>query len=324
MEDERSDFHGADTSLSEGMYTMDFVAIDVETANADLASICQIGLVKCANGALAEEWKTYVDPEDYFDGMNVSIHGIDEVVVSGAPKFPELAETLRSYLEGPVVVCHTHFDRLAMHRAAERYDLNSFKTTWLDSARVARRTWKDCAWKGYGLHDVCKMLGYEFRHHDALEDAKAAAHILLCAIKETGLEVDDWLRRVEAPIDPSSTNNSCSTITREGNPEGDLHGEVLVFTGTLSKPRQEAADWAARIGCKVAAGVTKNTTILVVGDQDITKLAGHQKSSKHRKAEELIAKGIPIRILRESDFLMLGIKVVEEPNFLRDVEKNDP
>jgi DNA polymerase III subunit epsilon len=42
--------------------------------------------------------------------------------------------------------------------------------------------------------------------------------------------------------------------------------------------------------------------MLVVGDQDIAKLAGHEKSSKHRKAEELIAKGTPIRILKESDF----------------------
>lgn len=42
--------------------------------------------------------------------------------------------------------------------------------------------------------------------------------------------------------------------------------------------------------------------MLVVGDQDVTKLAGHEKSSKHRKAEELISKGAPIRIIRESDF----------------------
>jgi DNA polymerase-3 subunit epsilon len=35
---------------------------------------------------------------------------------------------------------------------------------------------------------------------------------------------------------------------------------------------------------------------------DVTRLAGHEKSSKHRKAEELITKGFPIRIIRETDF----------------------
>jgi DNA polymerase III subunit epsilon len=62
---------------------MDFVAIDVETANADMASICQIGIATFENGALAGEWKTYVDAQDHFDGINESIHGIDESTVAG-------------------------------------------------------------------------------------------------------------------------------------------------------------------------------------------------------------------------------------------------
>jgi DNA polymerase-3 subunit epsilon len=82
---------------------MNFTAIDVETANANMASICQIGLAKYVSGHLAHEWKTYVDPEDYFDGMNVAIHGIDESTVEGAPTFPELNDTLRSYLENSLV-----------------------------------------------------------------------------------------------------------------------------------------------------------------------------------------------------------------------------
>jgi DNA polymerase-3 subunit epsilon len=78
-----------------------------------------------------------------------------------------------------------------------------------------------------------------------------------------------------------------------------------VFTGALETPRREAANMAARVGCRVDAGVTKHTTILVVGDQDVKKLTGHEKSSKHRKAEVLISSGQPIRILRETDFKQL-------------------
>ena len=280
---------------------MNFIAIDVETANADMASICQIGLAKYENGVLADEWKSYVDPEDYFDGINISIHGIDESTVKGAPTFPKLADTLRSYLENSVMVCHTHFDRVAVNQAAQRYDIIIPKCTWLDSARVARRAWTECAWKGYGLYDVCKMLGHEFKHHDALEDAKAAANILLAASCKTGLDIDSWLKRIHQPIDPAAIGSG-SAINRDGNPEGALFGEVLVFTGALEISRREAADLAATIGCQVAPSVTKKTTMLVVGDQDIKMPAGHEKSSKHRKAEGLIAKGVSIRILKESDF----------------------
>ena len=62
------------------MSTDSFVAIDVETANADLASICQIGLVTFADGQIVSEWQSLIDPEDEFNEINISIHG------TGLPK----------------------------------------------------------------------------------------------------------------------------------------------------------------------------------------------------------------------------------------------
>ena len=50
---------------------MNFLAFDVETANEDLASICQMGLVEHDGITVVREWKSYVDPEDYFNGINV-------------------------------------------------------------------------------------------------------------------------------------------------------------------------------------------------------------------------------------------------------------
>lgn len=280
---------------------MDFIAIDVETANADMASICQVGLASYAGGVLVEEWKSYLNPDDYFDPLNVSIHGIDEETVKGAPRFPEIAEAVFSRLDKQVAVCHTHFDRVAVHQGFNRHNLRSPDCVWLDSARVTRRTWTEFASRGYGLQNVCKFLGYEYAHHDALEDAKAAGYILMAAIKITGLSLEEWLHKVERPIGSLSSTG----IERQGNPDGPLYGEVMVFTGALKIPRREAADLADSIGCQVAEGVTKMMTILVVGDQDVKRLAGHEKSAKHRKAEKLIAEGQSIRILRESDFVEL-------------------
>ena len=51
-----------------------FSAVDVETANADRASICQIGVVHVRNGEIHDEWQTVLDPEDWFDDWNVMIH----------------------------------------------------------------------------------------------------------------------------------------------------------------------------------------------------------------------------------------------------------
>jgi DNA polymerase III subunit epsilon len=82
-------------------------------------------------------------------------------------------------------------------------------------------------------------------------------------------------------------------------------GERLVFTGALQVTRGEAADIAHVAGAALEPGITKKTTMLVVGDQDLDKLNGHEKSSKHRKAEQLLEKGQPIRIVGEADFMAM-------------------
>jgi DNA polymerase-3 subunit epsilon len=275
-----------------------FVVIDFETANSDLASICQVGCLSFENGTPKDPWVTLVNPEDYFDGINVSIHGIDEEKVRTSPNWAKIYPDVSSRLNGNIVVSHTSFDRVALSRACEKNDLPICECHWLDSAKVVRRTWPRFARSGYGLKNVAEHFGIQYRPHDALEDARCAGEILTRAMAESGLGIEQWVSRVKHPI--FSANGG--PITRKGNPEGPLHGEVLVFTGMLSLPRHEAADLAAAAGCEVASGVTKLTTLLVVGDQDVRHLAGHLKSGKHRKAEELIKQGQPIRILTESDF----------------------
>ena len=204
---------------------MKFVAVDVETANPDLASICSIGAATFENGTLVSEWYTLVDPRDYFYQVNVAIHGIDEDMVRGAPTYEEVTARIDQLFRDMVVVSHTHFDRVAIRQASERRSVERPRCRWLDSAMVARRTWKECARSGYGLADVCNRIGYEFQHHNALEDAKAAGHVLMAAMAKTGLDLDGMLQRVLKPIAKPSgpkarPSGPRATVKREGNPDG--------------------------------------------------------------------------------------------------------
>ena len=278
-----------------------FVAIDFETANADLASICQVGVVTFENGTVVEGWGSLVNPQDYFDWINIDIHGIDEAAVKDAPTFQQIYGDILNRLQGNVVVSHTSFDRAALFQSIAKHNLSGIPCQWLDSARVVRRAWAQWSRKGYGLTNVCGQLGITYIPHNAIEDARAAGEVLLRAIATSGIGLSGWVSRIHQPIDPSSAE----PIAMDGNPDGVLAGEEIAFTGALALPRREAALLAAKAGCNVVAGVRKTTTLLVVGDQDVQKLAGHEKSSKHRKAEDLIAKGHNIRILRETDFLRL-------------------
>ncbi len=283
-----------------------FNVIDVETANADRSSICQIGIVHVREGEIEDRWQTLVNPEDWFDPWNVSIHGIDEDDVRDGPTLPEVRAELRARLRGSVLVSHTSFDRVAFERAMTRYDLEQLQVTWLDSAKIARRAWPDrYGRRGYGLKNIARDFDIAFRHHDALEDARAAAEIVLRACSAAEMDIEGWLGRVERPVFPSpdgSFSGSRPSTKREGNVEGSLFGEIIVFTGALAIKRQDAADMAAEAGCEVANALSKKATMLVVGTQDKNKLQGYTKSSKHRKAEALIEKGVEIQILSESDF----------------------
>lgn len=282
---------------------MDFLALDVETANSDYSSICQIGIATFSDGEVIDTWSSLINPEDYFDLFNIQLHGIDENKVKGSPTFDQVYKELIQMIQGKIVVHHMPFDRVAVTRACEKYETQPLAPIWLDTSQMARRTWEEVAYVGYNLVNLTKMLDIKFQHHDALEDAQAAGMIAhkVCELSE--MNIDDWIERAKKPINLYEyKGKEYSTIHLEGNPEGPLFGENLVFTGTLFLTRNEAGELASELGCSVTNSVTKKTTMLVVGKQDAFKLAGHEKSSKHRKAEGLIANGQHIRILSEDDF----------------------
>ncbi|MYI76650.1 MAG: transposase [Gammaproteobacteria bacterium] len=203
----------------------------------------------------------------------------------------------------PPVVSHTSFDRVAFERAMLRYDLEQLQVTWMDSAKVARRWWTQYAKRGYGLKNIASDLGIDFNHHDALEDARATAMLMLRVLEESELGIQDWLEKSASPI--SGPRQTIAYENLSGNVDGDLYGETLVFTGALAMARHEAAQKASDAGCNVVGTVSTKVSILVVGTQNKHKLKGTTKSTKHRKVEELIASGHEVRIISESDFLDL-------------------
>jgi DNA polymerase III subunit epsilon len=278
---------------------MDFVVIDVEAANEDLSSICQVGIASFRDGELADAWMSLVDPQSEFSAINIAIHGIDEYKVMGAPTWRNVFPEINARLLDRIVVSHTPFDRAALSCACDRSGVKRPEYRWLDSARVVRRTWSQFSKSGYGLSNVAKHFEIDYQAHDALEDARCAGLLLLRAIAETGLGPEQWLTRSVQPI------NLAVQLAHhlDGNPDGELFGETLVFTGRLLVPRPEASVAAAKAGCRVEKNVTKRTTMVVVGDQDLQRLNGHEKSKKHREAEQLIGNGHSIRILGESDFM---------------------
>ena len=178
------------------MRNLTFSAIDVETANSDPSSICQIGIVSVRNGLIKGQMSLLINPETAFNDFNVRLHGIDHIAVQDSKTLPLLESQLRRLLDETVLVSHTGFDRRAMDGAMERYGLRPIRARWLDSARIARRAWPEKYRRRWSLSLIAGDLGIDFRHHDAAEDARAAGEIVLRASRHTGVDIDGWLERV--------------------------------------------------------------------------------------------------------------------------------
>ena len=171
-----------------------FNAIDVETANSDPSSICQIGIVSVRDGIINGQTSLLVNPESEFRQFNVRLHGIDDIAVQDSDNLLRLEPRLRQMLEGSVLVSHTAFDRRAMDAALQRYGLRPLSVTWLDSAQVARKAWPEKYRQRWNLALIAGDLGISFRHHDAVEDARAAGEIVLRACRHTGIDIGGWLK----------------------------------------------------------------------------------------------------------------------------------
>jgi DNA polymerase III epsilon subunit-like protein len=208
----------------------------VETANSDIASICSIGLVHFKESQPVRRLTILVNPQDRFDAINESIHGIRPERVANAP-------TMREVL--PMV-------RAALCQAAAKHGFPEPSCCGLDSARVAQRAWERFARRGYGLPDLAPEFDIAFKHHDACEDARAAGLILLKAMEATGLSVDEWVDLFDEGEDPVADE------TREFQQRGSVFdGQTpaaarirrLVDTVTLAK-REGWLDDACALLCE--------------------------------------------------------------------------
>lgn len=170
-----------------------FFALDVETANHDRGSICQVGVACVRPDDSIETWVTLVNPRTHHWVFS-ELHGITGSMVQGAPTIEAVIDTLDGVLSGHTVYQHSGFDRSAMRAACEGLGLAEPAWNWCDSVSVARRAWPELKGNGgHGLASLKAHLGLRFEHHDAGEDARAAAEVVLLAergVSGTAEDVD--------------------------------------------------------------------------------------------------------------------------------------
>lgn len=300
-----------------------FVAIDFETANARRNSACSLGMIQYENGAYTRKsWLIKPEPLD-FNPFNIQIHGITPQMVRKAPTFEEVWHEISDMLESNIVVAHNAaFDMSVIRYSLEQYNLRYPSIDYLCTLKLAQKALPGLI--NYKLPTVARHIGFDFKHHDALEDAFAAAELLikLLASHDHG-SIESLAKRYDVCLGkihpggywPCSSLRSCSSSyskldlsklkphTVEFDEDNLFYGKTVVFTGSLDGfTRADAAQMVVNMGGKVSNSINRQTDFLVLGEQDYTKLTDGKFSSKMRKALDLAKSGHHIQMISERDF----------------------
>jgi DNA polymerase III subunit epsilon len=159
-----------------------FVAFDVETASTVAHSICQMGFACVDHFGRIDSFSLLVNPRCDYASFNTQLHGISAAKTDTAPDFAQVMAQLAPLMARYPLVQHSTFDQRAVAAAAAHYDLILPPMSWVNSVTIARKAWPEWLGRGgHGLGHLKKQLSLEFTHHDAGEDARAAAQVVLLA-----------------------------------------------------------------------------------------------------------------------------------------------
>ncbi|WP_374946084.1 exonuclease domain-containing protein [Agreia sp.] len=291
--------------------SLDFTAIDFETANFDRGSVCAVGITKVVGGQIVVNESWFVMPPTGLDFTNTYIHGIGPQHVVDAPSWSWTLDRLDTLIEGTPLVAYSPFDKGVYNAANKIIGLPDRGFVFLDALSVVRQ---HVELDGYRLPRVMKHFGLsDFNHHEAGADSLACAQIALAIATETSAAniQELWRKAAErkrAPrIRPYQKKADLPGANIEADPGHPLFGEVVCFSGDLdSHTRSEAQKVVAGFGASVSGNVTKKTSLVVMGGFDPRTLKeGASLSSKVERAMDLATNGQRIEVVTEQTFLEL-------------------
>lgn len=295
--------------------SLNFVAIDFETANASRASACSVSMVRVENGKLTSTFSSLLRPTEQnsrLHPINFAIHGITREQYMSAPSFPQIQHEFESFVGQSTLVAHNAtFDRSCLSRTAESWQVEMPIFDWRCTYAMSRKL-LDLPY--FKLPLVAEHLGIEaFAHHDSMADAKACAEIAIELANKFDLaSVMDFSAPSvarESKTFSGTTSQLLETIGQTSHPDENLiQGMSIAFTGTLQLGERETvlAPLIESLGAKWNSSPKNETDYLVFGDRDPNYLrAGMNKSNKLQKAELLREKLGRIEIIDEGTFLTL-------------------
>jgi len=175
--------------------SLDFVAIDFETANSFRASACSVGIVKVENGEITETFHSYIQPPNRyqeFNARNIGVHGITKDMVLGQPDFMEVWNMIEIISDGlPFIAHNAAFDMSVIDKSFEHFGNLVPPYEYLCTLQLARKLYPNLASHTLATLAEFTGIGYDSeQHHDALYDSTLASQLFKVIAQKT--ETDNF------------------------------------------------------------------------------------------------------------------------------------
>ncbi len=157
-----------------------YSVVDIETTGGLNKGhrITEIGVAKLKGGQIIDTWSQLINPGRPIPPFITKLTGINNSMVAQAPSFADVSGDFLNFIKDSIFVAHNvRFDYGFIQKEFERIG-QSFRSPSACTCQLARKFLP--GYKSYGLKNLSQQLGIELKnHHRALDDAVAAARILI-------------------------------------------------------------------------------------------------------------------------------------------------
>lgn len=292
-------------------FPTDYCVLDVETTgySAEYDDIIEFGMIRVRGGEPIATYQQLINPGCPLDPFIVEKTGITDDDLADAPSVGDVITDVRNFIGDDIVLGHSvAFDARFLGVAYGEIG-ESFTNDLIDTMRFSRKLAPEL--EHHRLSDLDERFhGGASRYHRALADCETTCRVFENQKKEILERFGSFDEFKKLFVKASRHHSGRSIDLREiiAEPghideENPLFGKVCVFTGALEKfTRNEAAQLVVNIGGICGNSVTTKTNFLILGSTDYCASLKGAKSSKHKKAEQLIAAGQDLVILPEDAF----------------------
>lgn len=164
-----------------------YVVYDLETTglSANYEEIIEIGAIKIQNGIEIDRFSEYIKPNKQINKKIEELTSISNDTIRNAERMEIVIPRFKKFCEGAILVAHNaSFDNSFLYASLKTLGLYDGEYPTIDTLELAKTRYSDKI-KTFGLEKVAKYFNYSLeKHHRAIYDAEATAHIFKGMLKD--------------------------------------------------------------------------------------------------------------------------------------------